>query len=114
MSKALKNIFILVFFFAVTCFSSNKTCAANGAEQIKNEIPGNFSQEFPNGELERVHHPSSAGWNSTTQKNLVPAALSQGAFVYKEQIFFKSSLVKTSSLRIKDYLFHIHPSHHFW
>ncbi|HMK25205.1 MAG TPA: hypothetical protein VK483_04180 [Chitinophagaceae bacterium] len=112
-SKALKNIFILVF-FVVTSFSTNKICAANGASQVKNEIAANFSQEFPNGELERVQHPSAAGWNITALKNLASAALSQGVFVYKEQIFFKSPLVKTSSLRIKDYLFHIHPSHHFW
>ena len=113
-SKALKNIFILVFFFTFTCFGSNKICAANGAEQVKHETLGNFSQGFPNGELERVQHPSAAGWNSTAQKNVVPATLSQETFIYNEQVFFKSPLVKTSSLRIKDYLFHIHPSHHFW
>jgi hypothetical protein len=112
--KTLKNIFILVFFFAVTCFSNNKICAEPGAEQVKNETLANSCQQFPNGELERVQHPSAAGWNITAQKNFVPLALSQGTFVYTEQNFFKNSLVKTSSLRIKDYLLHIHPSHHFW
>ena len=110
----IKNIIILIFFFTVACFSTSKICAAPGAEQVKNETLGNPTQQFPNGELERVQHPSAPGWNITAQKNFVPLSLSQGTFVYHEQISLKTPLVKTSSLRVKDYLLHIHPSHHFW
>jgi hypothetical protein len=113
-SKALKNIFIPVFFFAVTCFSGNKICAEPGGKQVGNEALGNFSQEFPNGELERVQHPSAAGWNTTAQKNVVTSSLLQRTVDYTAVSSLKRPQVKTSSLRIKDYLFHIHPSHHFW
>jgi hypothetical protein len=113
-SKALKNIILLISFFAVTCFSGTKICAAPAADQVKSETSYNHSQQFPNGELERVLHPSAAGWNITTQKNLIPFALSQGTIGYHEQVSFKSPVIKISSLRVKDYLVHIHPYHHFW
>ena len=113
-SKAIKNIFLLVSFFAVTCFSTSKICAETGAEQVKNETIADPTQQFPNGELERVQHPSTGGWNITSHRNLASLALSQGTFVYQEQPSLKGSVVKISSLRVKDYLLHIHPYHHFW
>jgi hypothetical protein len=112
--KALKNIILLVSFFAVNCFSTNKIYAETGAGQVRTETIADPTLQFPNGELERVQHPSTAGWNITAHRNLASLALSQGTFDRKEQPSLKGSVVKISSLRVKDYLLHIHPYHHFW
>ncbi|MGB3007738.1 MAG: hypothetical protein WBC06_14570 [Chitinophagaceae bacterium] len=112
--KMIKNIILLIFLFAVTCLRSNRINAAPVILKAQSKILANCKQHSSNGELERVHLFSAQGRNITGQRNISPLTLPQGIFIYEKQISFTSSVVKSYLLRVKDYLLHIHPSHHFW
>lgn len=89
--------------------------ASSVAGPVKQEILASQLQEFPHTDLEIIHQPVTAVWQTVAAKNAVTANLSL-ATVFSGYACNASlnSHIKASSLLIKDYLFFIYPSHNFW
>jgi hypothetical protein len=73
-----------------------------------------FPQHHPNSELEGSHIYVGSGGHITLQKNnAAPVHLSTTSDLYKK-VSSENLQIRRSSLFIKDYLYHIYPSHNFW
>jgi hypothetical protein len=73
-----------------------------------------FPHTAPNSELEGSHIYIGSGGHITLQKNnAAPVHLSTACDLYKK-VSSENLQTRRSSLFIKDYLFHIYPSHNFW
>lgn len=110
-----KRIFLLIFLLA---FAGGAQQVFSAAAAIPNEQPAgklSFSKHnLPHDELEKnqpswwagyqQHHPRPATSALELPAGNQPDYIALSLFIYNRQ----------NELPVKDYLFHIYPSHHFW
>jgi len=105
----------LLFFCAVACCSAKPAVASSVAEPVKQEALASQLQEFPHTDIEIVHQPVTAAWQTVVIKNAVtanlPVTIIFSCYAGNASL---NSHIKASSLLIKDYLLFIYPSHNFW
>jgi hypothetical protein len=109
-----KKILFIFFAFAVACFGI-KTASPFPIRIIGDSISETLSDpssQIPNSDLEGMHF-QLAGGHIAVQKNLAQLHLSPTADL-QTNVSLENLQIKESSLLIKDYLFHIYPSHNFW
>ncbi len=70
--------------------------------------------DLPNAELERTPLPVVAGAHLFVQKIISPAVLPSAATVFCSTVLVNNLQIRETALLVKDYLFHIYPTHHFW
>ena len=111
-TKILSLLFIVVF----ACFGIKATTYVP-APAIENTKSESFSHQShtPNSELEGLYFPAATGGHGAVQKNIIPLLyqVSESDFHCKS-LLSANWQIKESSLLIKDYLWHIYPSHNFW
>ena len=112
-TKILFSLFIVVF----ACFGIKTTIhvPAPVIEKNKSESLSHQHSNTPNSELEGLYFPAAAGGYISVQKNFLPSLqLVTEPGLRSKQVSLENWQIKESSLLIKDYLFHIYPSHNFW
>jgi hypothetical protein len=112
--KPVKFFLTLLLFFAVAFSSVIKACPDQSAQLVTNESFAFREQKAPNQDLERVHQPAVTGGQVAVQKNLVSSDQLSVLASHQPGVATQNLVIRFSSLLIKDYLLHIHPSHHFW
>lgn len=109
-----KNLFTFLFII-VASFGINTAALATATvtEKNKTETLSHQSKQDPHTELEGTHFNLTTG-HTLIQKTIVPLYLSVSPVFYNARISSENFQIKRSSLLVKDYLFHIYPSHNFW
>ena len=83
-------------------------------ETFKNESFFYPFEKAPHTELKGKHSHLITTGHTSIQKNGVPFYPLPVYGVYSYAISLENLQIKKSSLLIKEYLFHIYPSHNFW
>jgi len=83
-------------------------------ETFKTETLSHQSEKGPHTELEGTHFQLSTTGHTLIQKTVVPLYLLPKSAFHNFCISVENFQIKKSSLLIKDYLFHIYPTHNFW
>ena len=108
---------LFTFFFIIIACLGIKTVSylpAPAVASLKTETFAHQAKQSPHAELEGTHfHFISAG-HTLAQKNIVPSFLLPASVVYNYNVSLENFQIRKCSLLIKDYLFHIYPSHNFW
>jgi hypothetical protein len=111
----IKTLFI--FFFIIVAFLGIKTVSflpASVTATIKTETLAHQSKQNPHSELEGTHFHFITAGHTLIQKNVVPFYQLPVSVFYNSSVSLANFQIRKSSLLIKDYLFHIYPSHNFW
>ena len=110
-----KTLFI-IFFILVASFSNKTVCIVPAAivEPHKTEVLSHHSEKGPHTELEGTHFNLSITGHTFIQKIVVSPYLLAASVFYNTCISSEKFQIRNSSLLIKDYLFHIYPTHNFW
>ena len=115
MSRIITKFFLTIsFFFAVACCNGIKACPEQSVQPVHKEAIAYQERQAPNDDLETVQHSAAVNGHATVQKNFSSCSLLLIAAHHQPGIVVQNLVIKTSSLLIKDYLFHIYPSHNFW
>ena len=112
-TKILLSLFIVVF----ACFGIKTTIHVPATVIEKNKPESLYHQygHTPNSELEGLYFPATTGGYISVQKNFLPSLqLITEPGLSSKQVSLENWQIKESSLLIKDYLFHIYPTHNFW
>jgi hypothetical protein len=83
-------------------------------ETLKTETFSHQSEKGPLSELEGTHFNLSTTGNTLIQKTVGSFYLLPASVFYTACNSSENFQIKRSSLLIKDYLFHIYPTHNFW
>ena len=105
------------FFFILVASFGFKTvplAPATIIENLKTETLSQQPEKSPHTELEGTHFNLSATGFTFIQKNVSSFYLLPTIVFYRTCISLENFQIKRSSLLIKDYLFHIYPTHNFW
>ena len=108
---------LFLFFFILVAFLGIKTVSlapATIVENLKTETLSQQPEKSPHTELEGTHFNLSAAGFTFIQKNVSSFYLLPTIVFYRTCISLENFQIKRSSLLIKDYLFHIYPTHNFW
>jgi len=108
---------LFLFFFILVAFPGIKTdflAPATLVENLKTETLFQQSEKSPHTELERTNFNLSATGYTFIQKNVASFYLLPASVFHSRYISLENFQIKRSSLLIKDYLFHIYPTHNFW
>ena len=117
MSRQTGTKILFTFFFIIVTFFGNKAVSlvpASVIEPIKTETLSHQSGKDPHSELEGTHFHLTTTGHTLIQKNVVPFYLLPASVFYNPGSSLENFQIKKLSLLIKDYLFHIYPSHNFW
>lgn len=104
-------LFILVTSLGIKSVS---LAPATIIETFKTETLSHQSEKGPHSELEGTHFNLSTTGHTLIQKTVTPFYLLPASVFYNTYISLENFQIKKSSLLIKDYLFHIYPTHNFW
>ena len=110
------KILFTFFFIIVACFGI-KTVSffpVPVAATIKTETVAHQSKQGPDSELEGTAFHFTTTAHTLSQKNIVPSFLLPASVFYNHGVSLANFQIRKLSLLIKDYLFHIYPSHNFW
>ena len=108
---------LFTFFFIIVAFIGIKADSfppASLAATIKTETFVHQSKQNPNSELEGTHFHFITAAHTLIQKNVVPSYQLPVSVFYTISVSLANFQIRKLSLLIKDYLFHIYPSHNFW
>jgi len=108
---------LFFFFFILVASHSIKTVShvpATIIEALKTETLSQQPEKTPHTELEGTHFNLSTTAHTLIQKIVVPAYLLAASVLSNSCISLENFQIRNSSLLIKDYLFHIYPTHNFW
>jgi len=108
---------LFLFFFILVAFLGIKTdflAPATFVENLKTETLFQQSEKSPHTELEGTHFNLSASGYTFIQKTVASFYLLPATVYNSTCISLENFQIKRSSLLIKDYLFHIYPTHNFW
>ena len=117
MNKQTGARILFVFFLIVVASFGIKTVSFTPAtivENLKTETLSQQPEKSPHTELEGTHFNLSASGYTFIQKNVSSFYLLPTIVFYRTCISLENFQIKRSSLLIKDYLFHIYPTHNFW
>ena len=110
-TKILLFIFIVVF----VCYGIKTTKHVSAPVIEKSESLSHQHGPNSNSELEGLYFPAATGGYINVQKNFHPSLqLITEPGLNSKQVSLENWQIKESSLLIKDYLFHIYPTHNFW
>ena len=108
---------ILLFFFIVVfaCYGIKTTIYISAPVIKKSESLSHQHGYTPNSELEGLYFPAATGGYINVQKNFhLSLQLITEPGLSSKQVSLENWQIKESSFLIKDYLFHIYPTHNFW
>ena len=114
--QAVAKVLFLFFFIHVASFGIKTVSLAPATivETLKTETLSQQPEKSPHTELEGTHFNLSASGYTFIQKT-VASFYSLHATVFSSIcISLENFKIKRSSLLIKNYLFHIYPTHNFW
>jgi len=117
MSRQPGTKILFIFFFILVASLGIKTVSpipATIVETLKTETVSHQPEKGPQSELEGTHFNLSTTGNTLIQKTVVPFYLLPTSGSSNTYISLENFQIKKSSLLIKDYLFHIYPTHNFW
>jgi len=117
MSRRTGTKTLFIFFFILVASAGIKTVSfvpATIVETLKTETLSHQSEKGPHSELEGTHFNLSTTAHTQIQKIVVPPYLLASSVFYNTCISLENFQIRNSSLLIKDYLFHIYPTHNFW
>jgi hypothetical protein len=117
MSRQAGTKILFIFFFILVASHGIKTVSHVPAiiiEPLKTETLSHQSEKGPHSELEGTHFNFSTTGYTLIPKIVVPPYLLAGSVFYNSCISLENFQIRNSSLLIKDYLFHIYPTHNFW
>ena len=110
-----KTLFIfLLILVASTGIKAASFAPTTIIETLKTETLSHQSEEGPLSELEGTHFNLSTPGYTFIQKTVASFNLLPASVFYTTCISLENFQIKRSSLLIKDYLFHIYPTHNFW
>jgi hypothetical protein len=98
---------------AVTCFSTTQSYYQKPVKSAENQHLVLRAQVYPNTELETVSPAPVQAWKRTVCKKTPPPELSTSVSFSAIAATTGNTGLNTSLLPVKDYLFHIYPSHNF-
>ena len=117
MNKQTGARILFVFFLILVASFGIKTVSfatATIVENLKTETLSQQSEKSPHTELEGTHFNLSASGYTFIQKTVASFYLLPATVYNSTCISLENFQIKRSSLLIKDYLFHIFPTHNFW
>ena len=117
MNKQTGAKILFAFLFILVACLGIKTVSfvpATIVATLKTETLSIQSEKSPHTELEGTHFNLSTTGYTLIQKNIVPVYLLPVSVFYNTSISLANFQIRESSLLIKDYLFHIYPTHNFW
>jgi len=117
MNKQTGARILFVFFLILVASFGIKTVSfapATIVENLKTETLSQQSEKSPHTELEGTHFNLSASGYTFIQKTVASFYLLPVTVYNSACISLENFQIKRSSLLIKDYLFHIYPTHNFW
>jgi hypothetical protein len=117
MKKDFTRRIILCAVILLAYFAGTNPVFAIPSSPAKGVVSGNYYYQqpaTPNAELELTHIHAPTGIHSAVHKLSAPSFLSYPAIYHFYPNLIIASRIRQSSLLVKDYLFHIYPSHHFW
>jgi hypothetical protein len=117
MSRQTGTKILFIFFFILVTSLGIKTvfvAPASIIETLKTETLSHQSGKSPHSELEGTHFNLSITGHTLIQKIVVAPYLLAASILYNSCISLENFQIRNSSLLIKDYLFHIYPTHNFW
>jgi hypothetical protein len=117
MNKQTGTKILFLFFFIIVASFGIKTVSlapVTIVENLKTETLSQQPEKSPHTELEGTHFNLSTTGYTLIQKTVVPFYLLSVSVFYNPCISLENFQIKRSSLLIKDYLFHIYPTHNFW
>ena len=110
-----KTLFIFLFILVASLGIKAASFAPTTIiETLKTETLSHQSEKGPLSELEGTHFNLSTTGNTLIQKTVASFYLLPASVLYTACISLENFQIKRSSLLIKDYLFHIYPTHNFW
>jgi hypothetical protein len=110
-----KILFILSFIIVTTLgYKTVSIVPAAIIEDLKTETLAHQSKKAPHTELEGTHFHLTTIAHTLIQKNVVPFYQLPVNVFYTISVSLANFQIRKMSLLIKDYLFHIYPSHNFW
>jgi len=117
MSRQIGTKALFIFFFIIVASFGNDAVSlvpASVIEPNKTETLSHQSGKGPHSELEGMHFHLTTAGHTLIKKNVAPFYLSSTTVFYNLGSSLENSQIRKLSLLIKDYLFHIYPSHNFW
>jgi len=117
MNKQTVAKILFLFFFILVAFLGIKTVSlapATIVETLKTETLSQQPEKSPHTELEGTNFNLSATGYTFIQKNVASFYLLPASVFHSRYFSLENFQIKRSSLLIKDYLFHIYPTHNFW
>jgi len=112
-----KFLLFLFLFFILVASHGIKTVSYVPVTIIETRKTETLSQQTgkgPHTELEGTHFNLSPTGHTFIQKIVVAPSLLAASVFYNTCISSEKFQIRNSSLLIKDYLFHIYPTHNFW
>ena len=117
MNKQTGARILFLFFFVLVALLGIKTVTLTPApiiENLKTETLSQQPEKNAHTELEGTHFNLSASGYTFIQKTVASFYLLPATVYNCTCISLENFQIKRSSLLIKDYLFHIYPTHNFW
>ena len=102
------------FFLVIACLSVRTSHAAPAIHKTAGATISEELLTLPNGELEVVSFPVASGWQVVIQKSLGQQDFVQFINTLQYHLSSTSLYNKGFSYLIREYLFHIYPTHNFW
>lgn len=110
-----KTLFIFLFILVASLGIKTASFAPTTIiETLKTETLSQQSGKSPHTELEGTHFNLLTTGNTLIQKTVASFYLLPATVFYGICVSLENFQIKRSSLLIKDYLFHIYPTHNFW
>jgi hypothetical protein len=117
MSRQIGTKTLFIFFVIIVTILGNNAFSvvpASVIEPIKAETFSQQSGKVPHSELEGTHFHLTTAGHTLIKKNVLPFYLSSTTVFYNPGSSLVNFQIRKLSLLIKDYLFHIYPTHNFW
>jgi len=108
------KILFISFFILVASLGIKTVSHVPATIVLKTETFSHQSEKGPHSELEGTHFNLSTTGHTLIQKIVVPPYLLAAPVFHNTCISLENFHIKRSSLLVKDYLFHIYPTHNFW
>ena len=114
--QTVAKVLFLIFLILVASFGIKTVSFATATivENLKTETLSQQPEKSPHTELEGTHFNLSASGYTFIQKTVASFYLLPVTVYNSACISLENFQIKRSSLLIKDYLFHIYPTHNFW
>jgi hypothetical protein len=110
-----KTLFILFFIIATSLGNIAVSLARSKAiDPLKTETVSHESGKGPHSELEGTHFHLTTTGQTLIPKKAIPFFMLPTAAFYDHCSSLENFRIRKLSLRVKDYLFRIYPSHDFW